>query len=174
MKNIKLLTLLILTTLLSLTGCSKDNDGQENSSDYFMSYEINNERVIYKDLIQANHNYNASLDIYGISLLGGEPNSLLTILLYDTEPIHTSTYTESMIPDKYLTNAMITHSNNTNGFTSASPVISTVANANVTITEINDTYIAGIFDGVLVANSDYNMVTHTIKNGKFKIKFFIQ
>lgn len=176
MKNIKLLTYLILSLTFSLTSCSSDNEGDENNvtGEYFISYEINNNKIIYKNLASAHLTYNDALGVHGIGILGAESGTALQIYLYDTDPIGAKTYTGEMIPDKYLTNALISYGTNTEGYTSASSILSTVANANVVITQITETYIAGNFTGSLVANSDYNTVTHTITNGAFKVKFMDQ
>lgn len=176
MKNIKLLTSIILSITFLATSCSSDNDGDESeySSEYFMSYEINDNKIVYENIVSANMTYNDVLGTYGVGILGAESNTALSIYIYDTEPISTKTYTGEIIPDKYLMSALISYGTNTEGYTSASTILSTVANAQVVITEVNDAYIAGNFTGVLVANSDYNTVTHTIKNGKFKIKFMDQ
>ncbi len=173
MKNLKLITLLILSLTLTGTGCSSDDDGNNNDldSEYYISYEVNNKKIVYTNVISASHNDNSTLGIYGVSMLGAEANTALAIYLYDTEHINTTTYTSDIIPNKYLSSAIISYGTEIEGFTSAAPNISSVANAEVIITEINATYIAGHFSGTLVATSDYNTITHIINNGKFKIKF---
>lgn len=173
MKNIKLLAYLFLCLTFTMTSCSSDNDGDDDddNGEYFMSYEVNNTKITYRTLASAHSTYNDVLDVHGVGILGAESNTALQIYLYDTEPISNKTYTGEMIPDKYLIRALISFGSNTDGYTSASPILSSVANANVVITEVNATYIAGNFTGVLVANSDYNTVTQTITNGVFKIKF---
>ena len=173
MKNINLIALFIFA--ITLTSCSSNNndDEQAQDSEFYISFEINNKKTTYTNVISASTNYNSTLDIYGISILGGEANTALSIYLYDTAQISTKTYTGNIIPNKYISSAIISYGSGSEGFTSAAPNISSVANASVTVTEISTTFIAGTFTGVLVSNSDYSTVTHTIKNGKFKLKFLV-
>lgn len=172
MKYFKLIIALIFCS--SLIACSKDSnedDEQISSSEYYISFEVNNQKTVYTTVISASINYNATLDVHGVSMMGAEANTALAIYLFDTVSIGEKTYTGGIIPNKYISSALISYASGPDGFTSAAPNISPVANASVTITEINDVFIAGEFHGLLVSNSDYNTVTHTIENGKFKLKF---
>ncbi|MBP0904090.1 hypothetical protein ACFSKN_08600 [Mariniflexile gromovii] len=175
MKNIKLQLFLIFNIILaSCSSDGNDNDNELHNGEYYISYEINDNKIEYTTSISA-YNYDSpSIGLYGVGMSGAYSNNALLIYLYDTAKISTGNYTGELIPGKYVSGAIISHGTSSEGYTSAAPNISSVAYANVNVTEINETYIAGNFNAALVSNSDYNTVTHIIKNGKFKLKFLIQ
>ena len=165
---------LFLFFVFILIGCSNDNDSDLPKSDYYISFDVNNKNVEYTSVISASRYDNLANGIFGVGLSGADSNNALLIYLYDTASISIGNYTGDIIPNKYIIKAMISFGTQTEGFTSAATNISNVAKANVTVTAITDTYIEGTFSGTLVSNSDYNTITHTIKNGEFKLKFLKQ
>lgn len=177
MKTLKIPCTLLLTFLLCFT-CSQtdDADKTEPNNDYYITFEINGETKTYTDVLSFDFYGMMANNIYGagiVSANGSGPNAGEAILMYvyDTNQITTDkTYTEAMIPDKYLSSATIAYGKAEMGYTSAAPNISSVSKARITLTEITDTYVSGTFNAVLVTNQDYNTAAKTIKNGTFKIK----
>lgn len=175
MKTLKLILLFVY--IITLTACSSNNnddDGNTPNSEYYISFEVNDKKVEYTTVISAYKYDDLANGLYGVGVSGADSNNALLIYLYDTAQISTGNYTGEIIPNKYISKAIVSYGTQTEGFTSAAPNISSVAYANVSVTEINETYIAGVFNAALVSNSDYSTITHTIKNGKFKIKFLTQ
>src|SRR5690606_9400053 len=141
MKNISVVALFIL--VITLTSWSINNNEDEHAQDieFYISFEVNNKKNAYTNVMSDSTHYDSTLDIYGISILGAEANTALSIYLYDTAQISTKTYTGNIIPNKYISSAIISYGSGSEGFTSAAPNISSVANASVTVTEISTTFI---------------------------------
>jgi hypothetical protein len=176
MKTLKSIFILSLI-VMSAASCSNDNtDAINKDSDYFMSFEVNGKNILYTDLLAAEFNYNESLGLYGLTIAGANftgPNldEDFGIILMDDKEITTSTYTHEVNPITYNSEALISYIKSGEGYSSAHPILSNVATATVSITNITSTYIEGAFSGNLVNSSgDYNTITHIVKNGKFKIK----
>lgn len=168
------ISIISITLLIS---CSKKEDSALNTdSDYFMSFKANGTEIIYTDILSAQFEDAPNQNIHGLTMAGANFNGSSTdedfgIILMNDTPITEGSYNQDYIPNTYASRAFMSYIKGEQGYSSASPLLSDVAKANVTITEITNTYISGTFSGTLVkSDDDYSVITHEITNGKFKIK----
>ncbi|MCB0745505.1 MAG: hypothetical protein KDC67_16480 [Ignavibacteriae bacterium] len=168
------ISIISITLLIS---CSKKEDSALNTdSDYFMSFKANGTEIIYKDILTAQYTDLPNQNLYGLTIAGANfdgPNTDedFGIILMDDAPITEGSYNQDYIPNTYSSRAFISYIKGVQAYSSVYPLLSDVAKANVTITEITNTYISGTFSGTLVkSDGDYSVITHEITNGKFKIK----
>jgi hypothetical protein len=192
MKTAKLLFVMLAMALLA-GACKKDNgdsddDGTPNDSDYFVEFKANGEQQKYTTnaLSQimapgSDQLYSAVLQGYGDYPTNADKN-LLSIIIWNTEPITTTTYLndnwveksdESQVPQVVMNYLDA----NKNAYLSQKVLIAippfdkVVSDVKVNISVLDQDHISGTFSGTLYNVTDATFSTVVkITDGKFNLK----
>jgi hypothetical protein len=151
----------------AISGCTKKKD-QDTGNPYYMRFKANGKQIEYRPGAQAAFIHQDNL--YSCVLSGFVTNSNLSVSLFDFSPITTNvTYTE-----KILTGASMVVFNTLIGYQDDQGILynsvnSTAhpnANARVTISEITNGYVKGVFTAVVCKDQ----LTIKITDGEFYLK----
>jgi hypothetical protein len=191
-KTAKLLFVMLAITIIA-GACKKDNgdggdDGNPDGSNYFIEFKANGEQQKYTSNALSQIMAPGSDQLYSGVLQGyGEypdnaDKNLLSIIIWNTEPITTSTYLndnwveksdESQVPQIVMNYIDA----NKNAYLSQKVLIAippfdkVVSDVKVTISDLGQDHISGTFSGTLYSVTDATFSTVVkITDGKFNLK----
>jgi hypothetical protein len=184
---------MILCVIIAVSGCNKngvehESEGEGGNNEYFMSFKADGTAIEYKSntitqLLPASDKGLYSCILQGYKDFPTTDDDLMSLIIWSRDPIATKTYRNAVnvvnTDEDEIPEIVLTYLNgdgpgylSQNIFLPATPGFEHVlTDAEITLTEINDSFVTGIFSGTLYKSTDATFTT-TIKitDGKFKLK----